>query len=75
MEFIALNTKIKKLFWGIKPTLGLNKEILELHVTDFDENLYDEIIHFEIIKKIRDEKKFINLESLKTQIQKDIEAC
>lgn len=61
--------------WGIKPTLGLNNEILELHVIDFDENLYDEIIHFEIIKKIRDEKKFINLESLKTQIQKDIEAC
>jgi len=61
--------------WGIKPTLGENKEILEVHIPDFEGNLYGEKIKLEFIKKIRDEKKFNNLEELKSQIKKDTAEC
>lgn len=59
--------------WGVKPTLGGKKEILEVHIPDFEENLYGKELKIEIINKIRDEKKFNNLDELKEQIKKDLE--
>lgn len=60
--------------WGIKPTIGAN-EIVEVHIPNFKENLYGKKVEIEIISKVRDEKKFNNLEELKKQIEKDIEEC
>lgn len=61
--------------WGVKPTLGNNKELLEVHIPNFNENLYGKDLKIEIIDKIRDEKKFDNFEALKSQIEKDVEEC
>lgn len=61
--------------WGIKPTIGENKEILEVHLPDFNGDLYNKELSVSFIKKIRDEKKFNSLEELKLQIQKDTEEC
>lgn len=58
--------------WGIKPTIGGNKEVLEVHIPNFSEDLYGKTLRIEVLKKIRDEKKFNNLEELKLQIEKDI---
>lgn len=60
--------------WGIKPTIG-SKEIIEVHIPNFNKNLYGELVEVEILGKIRDEKKFENLEELKLQIKKDVEIC
>lgn len=61
--------------WGIKPTVNGKKEVLEVHILDFNEDLYDKEIEIEIINKIRDEQKFDSLEELKTQINEDIREC
>ncbi len=62
--------------WGMRPTVNNTlKPIAEAHIIDFNENLYGEKVRFEIIKKIRDEKKFENLDELKIQIDKDIKKC
>ena len=61
--------------WGIKPTVDGKKEVLELHIINSNIDLYGKEISFEIIDKIRDERKFKNLEELKTQINKDIKLC
>ncbi|MBQ7127161.1 riboflavin biosynthesis protein RibF [bacterium] len=62
--------------WGIKPTFNnISEPILELHVINFNNNLYDKNISFQILKKIRDEKKFSNTQELKEQINKDIMEC
>ena len=62
--------------WGMRPTVNNTlKPIAEAHIIDFNENLYGKKVRLEIIKKIRDEKKFENLDELKAQINKDIKKC
>ena len=53
----------------------IKNEVLEVHILDFNEDLYDKEIEIEIINKIRDEQKFDSLEELKTQINEDIREC
>lgn len=60
--------------WGIKPTIGA-KEVLEVHIPNFEANLYNQILEIEILSKIRDEQKFENLDELKSQIEKDVIKC
>ena len=60
--------------FGIKPTLeGLTeKPILEVHLLDFDNDIYGQVLNVEFLKFIRPEKKFQNIDELKQQIQTDI---
>jgi riboflavin kinase/FMN adenylyltransferase len=58
--------------WGIRPTFNGNKPRLEVHIFDFDQNIYGKLIKVEFIKKIRDEKKFADVDELKNQIKQDI---
>lgn len=59
--------------WGMRPTVNNTiKPIAEAHIINFNENLYGKKVRLEVIKKIRDEKKFENLNELKAQIDKDI---
>lgn len=60
--------------WGIKPTIG-SKEVMEVHIPNYEGNLYGKKIEIEVISKIRDEKKFDSLEDLKKQIEKDVQEC
>ena len=60
--------------FGIRPTFDKTKSlpILEVHLFDFSDNLYEEEIIISFVDFIRKEKKFDGLESLKSQIQLDI---
>ena len=60
---------------GTRPTVGGTKPVLEVHIFDFNENIYGKRIEVEFKHKIRDEKKFKDLNLLKSQIQKDISAA
>ena len=58
---------------GVRPTIaGVPKLLLEVHVLDFNADLYDKHVHVEFLHKIRDEMKFESLDALKTQIAADI---
>lgn len=60
--------------YGRKPTVtNVTKKILEVHIFNFDENIYGKSIKVSFLNKIREEKKFQSLLELKTQIVKDIE--
>ena len=61
--------------WGIKPTLNGKEPVLEVHIPDFSENLYGQLLKVEFIKKIRDERKFDSLDELKIQITQDLKEC
>jgi len=59
---------------GVRPTVGdLIKPILEVHLLDFDQNLYGRRINVEFLHKIRDEQKFTSVEHLVSNIRVDIE--
>ena len=58
---------------GINPTVDSNGQTkIEIHILDFDENIYNQQVSFELIDFIRDEKKFNSVEELKLQITTDI---
>lgn len=57
---------------GVRPTIaGIPKLSLEVHVLDFDGNLYGKHVHVEFLHKIRAEMKFDGLDALKAQIAHD----
>lgn len=59
---------------GINPTVEANLETkIEIHILEFDENIYDKNISFELIEFIRDEKKFGSIDDLTAQIQLDVD--
>lgn len=59
---------------GVRPTIsGVPKLSLEVHVIDFNGNLYDKHVHVEFLHKIRNEMKFDGLDALKEQIAIDAE--
>ncbi len=58
--------------FGYKPTFSGENYSIEIHIIDFAEKLYNKKISFELIKKIRDEKKYSDIKNLKQQMQKDI---
>jgi riboflavin kinase/FMN adenylyltransferase len=58
---------------GVRPTIaGVPKLLLEVHVLDFNGDLYGKHVHVEFLHKIREEQKFEGLEALKAQIAADI---
>ena len=58
---------------GVRPTIaGVPKLLLEVHVLDFNADLYGKHVHVEFLHKIRIEMKFESLDALKTQIAADI---
>ncbi len=62
--------------YGIKPTINKEcKPVAEVHIIEFNKDIYGENIQIEILDKIRDEKKFNSLEGLKQQITEDMKKC
>jgi riboflavin kinase/FMN adenylyltransferase len=58
---------------GVRPTIaGLPKLLLEVHVLNFDGDLYGKHVHIKFLHKIRDEMKFESLDALKAQIADDV---
>ena len=59
---------------GVRPTVGdLIKPILEVHLLDWQGNLYGRRITVEFIDRIRDERQFANVDELLARIRADIE--
>ena len=61
---------------GTRPTFEhLTKPIIETYIFGMNKNIYSKMIKTEVIKKIRDEVKFVTKDALITQIRKDIETA
>ncbi|MBR5127498.1 MAG: bifunctional riboflavin kinase/FAD synthetase [Roseburia sp.] len=58
---------------GCKPTIeGDNPIGIETHIFDFNQDVYDKIVIVTFIKKIREERKFSNIEKLLEQMRLDV---
>lgn len=56
---------------GSKPTIGMYQKNVETHLFDFKGDLYGREIRVEFLKKLRDERKFENVEALAQEIQRN----
>jgi len=57
---------------GSRPTVDGSKPILEVHLFDFDKDIYGYYVRVEFLAKLRDERLFPSFEALKAQIEQDI---
>jgi len=60
---------------GYRPTVegGDVKRLLEVHLLEFDKEIYGEELEVEFVEQLRGEQKFDGIDSLKKQIAMDIE--
>lgn len=68
----------EKTFYGVmnigtRPTFENGEEVhLEIHILNFEKDIYDKEVCVNFIKRIRDERKFESVDDLKNQIKNDI---
>jgi riboflavin kinase/FMN adenylyltransferase len=61
---------------GVRPTIdSAGQAVLEVHLFDFEGELYRRHLKVDFLHKIRDEQKYPDLESLRAQIARDCAAA
>ena len=56
---------------GIRPTVDGQKKVIEVHIFNFDQDIYEQYITVLVYEFIRGEVKFDGLDALKTQLHQD----
>lgn len=56
---------------GIRPTFQKQKRVLEVHIFDFDQNIYGQKAQLRFLSRTRDEIKYDSVEELIKQMQRD----
>lgn len=59
---------------GTRPTFGTHTQTLEVHLLDYEGDLYGKEITVNFIKRLREERRFDNEEELKTQLKEDADS-
>ena len=60
---------------GTRPTLQATQQTIEIHLFDFDRDIYGSHLQVEVLKNIREEKAFDSMEALKAQLEADATRC
>lgn len=58
---------------GTRPTVGGGVALLEVLIFDFDRDIYGEHITVHFVRRLREERRFPDLEALKAQMSLDVE--
>jgi len=56
---------------GNRPTVDGTTQTIEVHLLDFHQELYGQILSVSLLKRLRNEQKFPSLDALKSQLLKD----
>ncbi|MEJ7767616.1 MAG: bifunctional riboflavin kinase/FAD synthetase [Chitinophagaceae bacterium] len=56
---------------GVRPTIDGTKRVIEVHLFDFNKNIYGAIVRVTLIDYLRAEQKFNGIDSLKQQLDTD----
>jgi riboflavin kinase/FMN adenylyltransferase len=60
---------------GWRPTVDGRYPLLEVHVLDFDGQVYGRQVRVEFVRRLRDEQRFDGLDALRRQIDDDVRAA
>ncbi len=58
---------------GFRPTVNGNHRTIEVNIFDFSQEIYGDYLTVYFVQRIRDEKKFQDLDALKVQLEEDQE--
>ena len=59
---------------GVRPTVSTGEAtVIEVHLFDYDRDIYGETVNVAFLRRLRDEKKFGSLEELTAQLHRDRE--
>ena len=58
---------------GIRPTFNLEERLVEVHLIDFDQEIYGKQLCVEFVSKLRDQEKFSGIKELIHKINQDVE--
>jgi len=57
---------------GVRPTFGGQERNVEVHLLEFQGDLYDQHLGVQFVERLRDEQRFPNEQALRMQIARDI---
>lgn len=57
---------------GVRPTVDGTRSLLEVHLFNFNQEIYGRYVEVEFCEKLRDEIRYSNIDLLKAQISKDV---
>jgi riboflavin kinase/FMN adenylyltransferase len=57
---------------GTRPTFGVSEKVAEVHILNFDQCVYDQILDIRILKFLREERIFDTPQALANQINEDV---
>ncbi len=63
----AVNIGLRPTFAGAEPTI-----VIEVHLLDFDGDLYGREMRLRFVKRLRDERRFDGPEALAAQLKRDV---
>ena len=58
---------------GVRPTFSERELVVEAHLLDFSGNLYGKLLEVSVFERLREERRFADVDSLILQVRKDIE--
>jgi riboflavin kinase/FMN adenylyltransferase len=58
---------------GTRPTVGGTRSLLEVHLFDFDADIYGHYVNIDFLLKLRPEEKYDTFEELQEQIERDVQ--
>lgn len=56
---------------GVRPTFGVSGRTLEVHLFDFDGDLYGQRLRMEFVRRQRRERRFASVQALIEQMDRD----
>ena len=58
---------------GTRPTFGEGERLLEVHLPDRDDDLYSARMSVELVRHLRDQRRYASVDELITQMGRDVE--
>ena len=58
---------------GVRPSFDNGERLLEVHLLDYEGDLYDRQVSTEFVQYIREERRYDNVEALRRQVARDVE--
>jgi riboflavin kinase/FMN adenylyltransferase len=58
---------------GNRPTVNGTHTLLEVHLFDFDQEIYGRYVSIDFLHRLRDEQRFTSFDELKTRIHQDMD--